>query len=393
MNAVRPGGRDRLVGTSNPAKAGSLGFTDGLSSRDPITAHDLLSGVGLLATWAREVGAPIRVGVTGGTARSAILDVTLRLVILGSTKLASSDARGVDGSQTPADWALRYVYPIPPDPHKAPAAEEVDGLFLQGLGVIVVRVGDEDVDIAYSLLFVVTSDPSRTLDHIQVSVERLFVHFPDESGKIDRLPRACRGMLVYVGGDTCDHYLGVSEVSGKGDVGEGDAVSEALFDCVGMGEDGGIGIGGLEAKDDLVSSALSRPTDRQGIEGVNGFIDAVDSTPHFPICHAARDALGTMSELYYPGLRCVNRGRPVTGCRDREGNGPRKRTFASGCRSKPFGRGGVYPTTGGLALQQRGGSRPGLPGNRGPGRGGLRDGQPRRGGLEAAGEGSLTGWV
>ena len=62
---------------------------------------------------------------------------------------------------------------------------------------------------------------------------------------------------MYVGGDTCDHYLGVSEVSSKGDVGEGDAMSEALFDCVGMGKDGSIGIGGLEAKDDLVSSALS----------------------------------------------------------------------------------------------------------------------------------------
>ena len=59
VNAVWPGGRDHLVGTSNPAKEGSLGFTNHLSSCDPITARDLLSRVGLLATWALEVGAPI----------------------------------------------------------------------------------------------------------------------------------------------------------------------------------------------------------------------------------------------------------------------------------------------------------------------------------------------
>ena len=34
-------------------------------------------------------------------------------------------------------------------------------------------------------------------------------------------------------------------------------MSEALSDCVRMGKDGGIGIRGLEAKDDLISSALS----------------------------------------------------------------------------------------------------------------------------------------
>ena len=74
--------------------------------------------------------------------------MTLRPVFLGSTKLALSNARGVDGSQMPADWALQYVYLIPPGPHKAVPAGEVDGLFLQGLGVIVIRVGDGDVGIA-----------------------------------------------------------------------------------------------------------------------------------------------------------------------------------------------------------------------------------------------------
>ena len=40
-----------------------------------------------------------------------------------------------------------------------------------------------------------------------------------------------------MGGDTCDHYLGVSEVSGKCDVGGGGAMSEALSDCARMGKD------------------------------------------------------------------------------------------------------------------------------------------------------------
>ena len=170
------------------------------------------------------------------------------------------------------------------------------------------------------------------------------MHFPGESGKIDRLPRTSRGMLGYVGGDTCDHYLGVSEVSGKCDVGEGDTMSKALSDCVRMGKDVLnvavlVTVGtffvvyssidainatlpppcpatgwwywyqkSLEAKDDLISSALSQPMDLQGIEGVKGFVKAVDSVPHFCICHAAHDVLGTMSEPYNPGLRCVSTG-------------------------------------------------------------------------------------